>query len=432
MKMTKLTYTNRLAYDYKNIENLLEKMSLKGWKCTRFGGLCIHYEKIESQALKYNIFFIPSLSQFDGTPLEKQEILISMCEETGWEYICQWGKMMVFCSSEKNPTPIETDENIKLESIHKSMKKEYLPTLIGMIFLLVISIYATYKDIYIRPEEFFGGFGMFHMPMIGLLGITQITLIVQYILWYKSSKKSVEHGGSCTKPVKVSFVINTCVVSIFVLYMTYLYQSGDKLLLFSVFPALLNLGMVFTIISWLRKKDFDTNLKRLIYFGLSIIIPSVISIIIFNFAYFNFIDFDNSNENEIFYLDKSSIEYEENYYDGGKTFLLEWGKYNVKSTEEYREFSYSIYKSDYSFVNEIVLNSTLELYDYEIEQGAYWNKIFESDDFSVWDKYKVYENLSHDFVVRTDKGILNFSSSPIFSNLEIELAIKMILQELEI
>lgn len=435
MKMTKLTYTNRLAYDYKNIENMLEKMSLKGWKCIKFGGVCIHYEKIEPQALKYSVFFIPSLSQFDGTPLEKQETLISMCEETGWEYICQWGKMMIFCSSEENPTPIETDENVKLESIHKSMKKEYLPTLIGMIFLLVISMYATYKNIYIRPEEFFGGFGIFHMPMIGLLGITQITLIIQYMLWYKSSKKSVEHGGSCTKPIKVSFIINTCVVLIFALYMTYLFQSGDKLLLFSVFSALLNLVIIFTVINWLRKKDFDTNLKRIIYFGLSIIIPSIMSITIFNLAYFNFIDFGNFNESRLFYLDKSSIEYEENCYDNGKTFLMEWGKYNVKPTtiqEEYREFSYSLYKSDYNFVNEIVLNSTLELYDYELEQGAYWDKIFEIEDFSVWEKYKFHENLFHSFVVQTDKSILSISSSPIFSNVEIELIIKMILQELSI
>lgn len=434
MTKTKLTYTNRLPYDYSNIQSKLEEMSLKGWKCTKFSSICIHYEKVEPQALKYDIIFIPSLSQFEGTPTQKQENLISMCEEVGWEYICQWDKAMVFCSSEENPTPIETDELLKLENIHKSMKKGYLPTSIGLIFLLCISCFATYKDIYIRPEQFFGGFGIFHLSITILLLLIQVLLFGEYILWYKSSKKAVNQNGKCTKPTKISNIINTCLTLSSILYLIYFFQSKDKVIVFFIVQTLINLGVVFGVINWLRKKTFYLKLKKKIYFGLSIIVPTLNAIGVFYLS-----DFEKPNKEEVFPLEIQEIkEIKENnqveygkFYNGGETFLLKWGEYNIYPIdykEEHRAFSYSIYESKHSFINQIILNSALKLYDYEIENGLYWNEIYDNNNIIVWEQYVPYENSFNNFIVETNKGIFKISLSPIFSDLEIKQAVQILLE----
>ncbi len=439
MKTKKLTYTNQLPYDYANIQSKLQEMALKGWKCTKFSNICIHYEKIEPQELKYDIIFIPSLSQFDGSPTGKEQNLISMCEEAGWEYVCQWDKAMVFCSSEENPTPIETDELLKLENIHKSMKKEYLPFSIGLIFLLCISCFATYKDIYIRPEEFFGGSGIFHLSIIILLLLNQVLLFGQYTLWYKASKKSVEQDGKCAIPTKISKLTNACLTLSSILYLIFFFQSKDKVILFFILQALFNLGIIYAVINWLRKKTFDTDLKKKIYFGLSVIILTLSTK-----SVFYLIDFESTNKpnkEEVFPLEIQEIqEIQENtqnnqveygkFYHGGETFLLKWGEYNIYPIyykQEYRKLYYSIYESDYNFINQIILSNLLELEEYEIEKGLCWNQIYDNNNIIIWEEDIPYENSFNNFIVQTNNGIFEICFSPIFSDLEIKQAIQILL-----
>ena len=132
-------------FDYVGVERHLEKMAAKGWQFDSIGSFFWKYKKAEPAQLKYSVTYIPEASDFDPEPLEKQKEIEAYCEKAGWQKVGNWLQMQIFCSENPEAVPIETDEELRLEVIGKSMKKNLLFSHGLLMAVFLMNIFTTFS-----------------------------------------------------------------------------------------------------------------------------------------------------------------------------------------------------------------------------------------------------------------------------------------------
>ena len=188
-------------FDYAGVERHLEKMAAKGWQFDSIGSFAWKYKKAEPAHLKYSVTYIPEASDFDPLPLEKQKGIEEYCEEAGWKKAGNWLQMQIFCSENPNAVPIETDEEMRLTFIGKSMKKNFLfsHTLLLFVFLLnAVTMFTTATN---NWPEFLSDSSRLWNCGLWIWGILLLLLdIVYYMVWMHRARKAVEEGRTCPEP----------------------------------------------------------------------------------------------------------------------------------------------------------------------------------------------------------------------------------------
>lgn len=167
-------------YDHTGFERQLEQMARKGWKLEQCGGfLGWKFRRIEPMELQYKVVYFPEASEFDPAPGDRQAEFIELCEQSGWEYIDHSAQMLIFCSRVPDPMPIETDAMVQVETIHKAMKKTYLP---GQIMLLGLAAFVLVMMTY-----------QLHTSLMNVL--ISDALLVSYTAYLLMTALSVHHLG---------------------------------------------------------------------------------------------------------------------------------------------------------------------------------------------------------------------------------------------
>lgn len=201
MKQTKRNYASRLFYDYKGLETQLESMALKGWKLKKLNNSYIEYEKIDPQPLKYTVTYFWEASEFRPTPTDNQETFVDYCCSGGWELVAKWTQMLIFCATEEDATPIDTDPEQQLFAMDKAMRKGMIPTSyvqIGMFFLIVASrIYSAYS----MPEYFYASNSAILMAVVFVIGLCYFIYVpLKYFAWHRRAVETVEAGEEIPSP----------------------------------------------------------------------------------------------------------------------------------------------------------------------------------------------------------------------------------------
>ncbi|MEI3348987.1 MAG: DUF2812 domain-containing protein [Dysosmobacter sp.] len=138
MKNTKRELVFYSFYDFTGLASHLEAMAAKGWLAEKIGTLSIRYRRIQPQTLRFAVTYFPDASEFDAAPTSGQEVFRDYCAQAGWEFAFQWAQMQVFYTSRPDAVPIETDPSIQVETIHRSMRRNFLP---GTILMLILSLF---------------------------------------------------------------------------------------------------------------------------------------------------------------------------------------------------------------------------------------------------------------------------------------------------
>lgn len=186
--------------DYAGLERHLAKMAAKGWQLERIGRVFWKYRKEEPKQLTYSVTYIPGASVWDPQPSEAQQTLTDFCKEAGWEKVCDWVQMQIFVSEKPDPTPIETDETIRLEMIRKSMKKNILwgHGVLALVFLLNILLrLSAFME---RPLKFLSDRGdMWVILLYAWSVFLMLWDLLYYYFWVKKSEKNIREGGKCAE-----------------------------------------------------------------------------------------------------------------------------------------------------------------------------------------------------------------------------------------
>ena len=141
MKQTKRRFEPFAFYNSTGICRHLEKMAAKGWMLSWMSTYWWTYQRTQPRKLHFAISYLPNLSQFDPDNLEERQEFLDYCTHGGWHLACSTAQMHVFWNEEENPTPLETDPELELESIRASAWKGFL---LGNGLLLGISLFQIF------------------------------------------------------------------------------------------------------------------------------------------------------------------------------------------------------------------------------------------------------------------------------------------------
>ena len=244
-------------FDYVGVERHLEKMAAKGWQFESVGSFFWKYKKTEPAKVKYSVTYIPEVSEFDPEPLEKQKDIEAYCEEAGWKKIGSWLQMQIFCSEKPDAVPIETDEELRLEFIGKSMKKNFLfsHTLLLLVFLL--NAFTTWNMAKNNWPEYLSDSSRLWNTGLWIWGIFLLLFdIAYYMNWMRRAKNTVKDGCDCPEPKMYRHWnhLAWCVLTVLIIGMFTSYTSGI------IWVMLVYLAGLFFIIFGVRK--VQKNLKK--------------------------------------------------------------------------------------------------------------------------------------------------------------------------
>jgi len=188
-------FPNLTIYDYKSIEDNLTTMAAKGWRTESIGAFLWKFKRSIPSNKKFSVLFTSNASEYEASSTEKQKLFEELCVKGGWEKEFQWKNMHIFIA-DHDAMPLEIDEAIKLENIHKNMKKTFIPNWTKILFIMMIltffsgmnhfrnSSYIDEKTIFPFLVYLYGAF----IAGASLLG---------YLFWFKFSKKKISEGGTC-------------------------------------------------------------------------------------------------------------------------------------------------------------------------------------------------------------------------------------------
>lgn len=212
MKATKRRFEQFLFYDYTGIERHLKRMAARGWQLHEITRFYWEYRRTEPQKLTYTVTYFSEASEFNPYPTENQQTFHEYCKNAGWNLAAEWAQMQIFCTEQENPTPIETEESVKLKAIHRAMKKNFLPSsvliLLLSIFQMVFQLHAIIND---PVYQLSNGTALFMAAVWIILAIQMLIPLIGYTVWYRKSQKAVSIGETCIESSggykKVSFFI---------------------------------------------------------------------------------------------------------------------------------------------------------------------------------------------------------------------------------
>lgn len=201
MKDIKRRFEAFSFFDYTGIAKHLSQMAEKGWLIEKVSNFGWTYRRIPPKKLEFFVSYYPKASEFDPEPTEEQKEFHDFCEHTGWVLAATAAQMQIFYNERKDPTPIETDPVLEVETIHSAAKKSYLPTYFLLLLLSILNgalfVSRLLGDL----------IGLLSSNTSLLAGVMWLMLFLQcvmelcgYFIWHAKAKKAAERGDFLETP----------------------------------------------------------------------------------------------------------------------------------------------------------------------------------------------------------------------------------------
>ncbi len=271
-------------YDYKSIEDNLTAMAAKGWRTESVGAFLWKFKRSEPANKKFSVLFTSSASEFEPVSTERQELLEKLCSKGGWEKECEWKQMQIFCADQEAMT-LETDEAIRLENIHRNMKKTFIPNSIKVLLLMLVLAFSN-------GMKYFGYFPYRDKKtiwafLIALHGtfIAGFTLL-GYLFWLKASRKKISEGGTCVSTAWYRGVLIVLVIGFIATFIGSCIdtkiQIGKGLIFYIIIYMIAVLAAVSFINSFsqfLKKKGWSSGTSTVLYSMITIMLIISVAVI---------------------------------------------------------------------------------------------------------------------------------------------------------
>lgn len=197
MRNRKREFCSYLIFDYRGVEAHLSKMAAKGWRLEKIGPFFWTYRRAEPAQVTYAVTYLPSVSQFSPEPSADRENLEELCAAAGWQPVAGWVQMQIFANERPDPVPLETDDAVRLEVIHRSMKKNFLPWNVVVLVIALMMVGLQVWTLLTDPYSLLSSVNLFASFVWELLVVLQAGNLLWYGRWLRKSRRSVAQGGAC-------------------------------------------------------------------------------------------------------------------------------------------------------------------------------------------------------------------------------------------
>ena len=389
MKNTKRLMLMNYNY-YKEIEKKLELYAKKGLVLEKMGPYFWTFKKTEPQNLKYTVTYFAEGSVFNPHPTDNQQTYFDYAKAAGWDFVCEYNQMQIFCSSLENPPEFETDEKEKLENIHKCMKKSFVASQLFMLVVFALNLFLRLTSLKRNPTDFLSS----NVDLAALLMFFSIILyssytLINYFMWYNKSKKSVAMGCSIIENFNKTqryFDIGYLIFLFSLVGYMFIHLSTNTA--FGIIALSVAQLPLFALVFWgsitlLKRRKFSANANKIISTSLLILTGVLyLGFMFYSIPRFSFSERSNKPYTTVgeyrLYSDKIPLTCEDlyghidfEYYsyeaDEENTPLLHRNHYSQTSPPMKNappELEYSIYEPKFEFVKNIVVSDLTKLNDW--------------------------------------------------------------------
>lgn len=181
-------------FDLRGAAEHLSAMAAQGWRLERIERYFWRYRRAAPARVHYAVTCPPAAGE-DGN-LEDRLFFQELCAAAGWEPVTDWAELEIYASEREDPTPLETDQALLLERVHRSMRRTYLrecwrtfnclaALLFSLIFLGALG----------RPSSFFlNSTDLLLAAVSPLFLLEQLWAVGIYYRWRRRSRRLVEEG----------------------------------------------------------------------------------------------------------------------------------------------------------------------------------------------------------------------------------------------
>lgn len=303
MKEKKKSFRLFSMYDADGIERYLQEEASKGWMLEKVTELFWVFKKQEPKKVVFSVVYLDKASEFDAEPSEEQQIFQDFCEHTGWKFVAGLAQMQIYCNAGTDPVPIETDDEIQLDRMYKSMKRSFFPTWLIMLVVGIEYLMICGCCIFINPLENLANPFILTSALIAfvIFGIA-VTQLIGKRVWYKSRLRKFSKGEKITKKrgaLRMEIVEAVCLL---VLAFTMVLSLGGK----SAWPNAIGLvagilvatGSVMWFIMELKKLRFSVGKNKAVTLFL-VVVLSLMLAFVFNMSLERFLAGKKKTEGKI-------------------------------------------------------------------------------------------------------------------------------------
>ena len=345
-----------LPYEYKSLEEYLEKMAAKGWILENINGQWLKFNKSEPKKLKYSFDIMNKVSFLDGKNSDESLEYREYCEKVGWKFVCESDRREIYCSElDEDRIEIHTDEIEKFNIMAKASLKYISLKIITLICVLITPFMITIggSDAHFLANTL----TLSCLILASAFLLQEMISIISFLIFFIKGKISIKNREKINYNFKVSILLKRLVRYLFLIFLILIltaliidYNTNILKILFII------IGLSFIseyIVNFIRNMNYKN--KRVIilsyYFILIIVMISVIT----NFVFVDIFNKDNKYYNEK--IEKVPQIKIEDFNDSNKDDLIFFRKdkspiasYLFYSNEgENIYLSYDIFESNYKW-----------------------------------------------------------------------------------
>ncbi|MDE6107132.1 MAG: DUF2812 domain-containing protein, partial [Oscillospiraceae bacterium] len=260
------------SYDRLGMEEHFRKMAEKGWLIDKIDRLGWRYRRIEPQKLAFSVCYFPTASQFDPGPSEEQETFYDFCEHTGWVLAASSAQLQIFYNERPNPVPIETDPAEEVDTIHRAMKRSFIPSWLILLLIELLEIRPHLSDLVHDPIGTLSSTpDLLSLLCWALVFLASVIELIIYFRWHRKAEQAAEHGEFYSAGSHRWFQFG-CLAFLAVwlaYFLLSVFLSGDKIIV-AVFAAifLIYLPGMFCIVNgikgFLKRRGASAKVNRIV------------------------------------------------------------------------------------------------------------------------------------------------------------------------
>lgn len=431
MRISKNTFIKLITireHEYKALEKYLEEKALEGWMIQDIICGFLIFKKKEPQKCKFAVDIF--------TENEKDEY-IEYCEAAGWKHLFRHNKYFIFYTKDQGITPIQTDEEIVLKKVRKSI----LRNLIYNIFLIgsiIFNLSISAKNGYGFVSDISDNSALLLMASLIVIITSVLIMIIRDTLWYFKSNRAFKLNESINYPTLKSFKVKNVFLQLYMCILALMFISfiGDLgsnkgYIYLSVFVLLITISISRFIIILLKKYRKTSRILGVLICITGVIISTHIVLSgkeMINYVrdesktpimtINDFIDMKTNKEYLYFASSQSFLASSYTYSYDEMNYDMEYDDAEVVD-EQYNDedsggyFEYEICKSKYDWVIDKTFESYLKRYKY-----------YEYDEVkdNNWDALVVYKDNQYNsgYLLKYKDRVISVSGSIDFSKENIE------------
>ena len=393
MRISKSKFVKLISvkeHECKALEEYLEEKALEGWMLEDIICGFLIFKKNKPQKCKFAVDIF--------TDNNKDEY-IEYCEAGGWKYLFQHDKFLIFYTEDKIITPIQTDEEIVLKKVRKSILRSLLYN-IFLIGLMISNLFTGEKNGYGFFSEISDNGALLVMASLIIIIIGAVIDTVKDGLWYFKSNRAFKLNENINYPSlkslkikNVCFSMYMCILGLMIINLFGDIGSNKGHIFLAVFVVMCAVCISRIINILLKKYKKASKVLAVLICVVAIFIST--NIIVSGRDMINYVR--NESQTPIMsisdFIDmKTKTEYL--YFDSSKSFLASSYTYSYEGYYSGTEavdkvgsevyFDYEICKSKYKWIIDKTFETYLKRYkhfEYEEVQDDNWGAltVYKSD-----------------------------------------------------